>query len=395
MTNISYIRAGWLLDGTGGPVRSKMLLRVTDGYIDSIEPYSETLGIDDKRIIDLSHCTILPPLVDSHVHLFMSGTLDMAMRENQLVAGYDALRPVIEQHINDLFSHGVLAVRDGGDRGGFAIRFKQEKSMGGLSVELKVAGRAYHVIGRYGGLIGRHTQEDGVADDYKSDTEDKDFVKIVNSGLNSLKIYGRQTQPQYSLEALAEIVKLAEEKGQKVMVHANGREPVKRAIEAGCHSIEHGFFMGDENLLRMANKGTRWIPTVFTMQAYGNNLPFGGDGADHSVLERNVQHQLEQLQVAKKLGVEVVLGTDAGSLGVFHGPSMVEEMELFRQAGYSLPEIICSATQKGAQLLGIESYGALLPGKRATFLAVRAEPSQLPRQLLHLEKIYVDGIVRQ
>jgi imidazolonepropionase-like amidohydrolase len=95
--------------------------------------------------------------------------------------------------------------------------------------------------------------------------------------------------------------------------------------------------------------------------------------------------------MARELGVNVALGTDAGSLGVLHGESVVEEMKLFKKAGYTLAEIVQCATSNGARLLGIEDFGLLAPGSTATFLVARGAPAQLPRKLLYLEAIYIGG----
>ena len=160
MSATTYILAGWLIDGSGGPIQEKVLLKIVDGKFAAIEEYKHGFIAGICQLTDLSHCTIMPPLVDSHVHLFMSGTIDKRIREWQLVAGYDELRPIIERHLHYLFSHGVLAVRDGGDRGGFALRYRSEKEMH-EEIVLKVAGRAWHQKGRYGSLIGRYPEEDG------------------------------------------------------------------------------------------------------------------------------------------------------------------------------------------------------------------------------------------
>lgn len=390
MNQTKYIYVGWLIDGTGGPVQEKVLVEIIDGKINDIVSYNKDLGLENGDFTDLSHCTILPPLFDSHVHLFMSGTTDQILREHQLTAGYEELQKVLAQHLHYLFTHGVLGVRDGGDRGGFAGKFRESEEMH-PGVSLKVAGRAYHSKNRYGSLIGRVPEYGTLEEAYNQDTEEKDFVKVVNSGLNSLSQYGLETAPQFSQQSLSKVVKMAEEKGQKVMVHANGEEPVKLAVEAGCHSIEHGFFMGKENLKRIADRGLSWIPTVFTMKAYGDNLSSCEINADPDVLSRNVDHQLEQLQLARELGVNVVLGTDAGSTGVLHGESVVEEMKLFKKAGFSLPEIISCATAKGAELLGIEDFGEIKKGMSASFLVSRGSPAQMPRKLSYLEEIYING----
>jgi len=100
-----------------------------------------------------------------------------------------------------------------------------------------------------------------------------DHVKIVNSGLNSLLNFGKETSPQFPLGDLKKAVLCAHKKGHKVMIHANGRNPVRDAIDSGCDSIEHGFFMGTENLRRLADEQITWVPTAFTMEAYARTLP--------------------------------------------------------------------------------------------------------------------------
>lgn len=392
MAETQYILVGWLIDGSGSPVQSKVLLEIDNGRILSIDPFP---GADrlPNQITDLSHCTILPPLVDVHMHLFMSGTTCMKTREKQLVASYEELAPVIRQHIHYLYSHGVLAARDGGDFGGYAARYKAEEEMPD-GFQLKVSGRAWRQQKRYGQLIGRAPElDEGLVDAYLKNSENEtiDHIKLVNSGLNSLKIFGKQTKPQFSADEIRPLVDEANRVGKKIMVHANGVEPVRIALEAGCHSIEHGFFMGRENLELMAAKNVTWVPTLFTMKAYGVYGDVKSFPGDALVVKKNLEHQLQQLRLARELGVTVALGTDAGSLGVLHGEAMVEEMKLYKKAGYSLTECVRCATKNGAELLGVEDFGHLAPGQRATFLVTRGAAAQLPRKLSYLESIYIDG----
>jgi imidazolonepropionase-like amidohydrolase len=392
MNTTHFILVGWLLDGSGGPVREKMLLRIENGIIAGVDNWSSEKIPDSLSMTDLSHCTILPPLVDSHVHLFMSGTIDQKVRKNQLIAGYDELKPTIERHLNYFLTHGVLAIRDGGDWGGYALRYKDELEEK-FPVQIKAAGRAWRRKDRYGRLIGRFPKDgESLATSFLGDGEDTDWVKLVNSGLNSLKIYAKETDSQFNAGEIAALVQAAGQRGKKVMVHANGHFPVKSALEAGCHSIEHGFFMGRDNLQLMAEKRAVWVPTVYTMKAYAENFdPQKSDG-DHRVILRTLEHQLEQMAIAREMGVILALGTDAGALGVLHGESMVEEMKLYKKAGYSLPEIVRCATYNGAKLLGIDKdMGLLEAGRPATFLVARGTPAQLPRKLSYLENIYMAG----
>jgi imidazolonepropionase-like amidohydrolase len=268
-----------------------------------------------------------------------------------------------------------------------------EKMAGSFPVRVKTTGRAWKQENRYGSLIGRNPAEnESLVDGFMRETDGADWVKLVNSGLNSLKTYGRETVSQFSAEEIGRLVEAAGGQGKKVMVHANGVLPVEGALRAGCHSIEHGFFMGRKNMELMAEKGAVWVPTVFTMKAYGENCRAAGGDADIKVIRKNLEHQIGQMALARELGVTIALGTDSGSLGVLHGESVVEEMKLLKKAGFTLPEIVQCATGNGARLLGIEEFGLLRKGKPATFLVSRGTPGQLPRKLAYLENIYIDGL---
>ena len=392
MAKYHSIRAGWLIDGSGGPVQKDVLLTVCEGRIVDIKPFSAATD-GTENITDFSYGTILPPLIDCHVHLAMSGTTDRVTREQQLVAGCAELMPVIEQNLALLASHGVLAVRDGGDRENCVLAYRDR----GVDpdqppVHIQTPGRAWHRQGRYGSLIGSGIQEgESLAGICSANSIASGYIKLVNSGLNSLKSYGKETSPQFGQDEIRRLVKMAEGKDKKIMVHANGRQPVRDAIEAGCHSIEHGFFMGKDNLERMAEHGCTWVPTACTMKAYAEVLEYAGDMNGAKVARDNLQHQLDQLRLARQLGVTVVLGTDAGSPGVLHGESAFEEMKLFAKAGYSLAEIVHCATQAGAALLDLPEMGLLAPGRMADFLVARGAPAQLPRKLSYLEAIYQGG----
>ena len=392
MVEKRFFRVGWLIDGSGGPIRRDQRLCLAGGRIAEIEEDRPEDRPDPARTVDLRQCTILPPLVDAHVHFFMSATGDREIRKWQLTADYQQLLPAMTRHAHDLWRHGVLAARDGGDRGGYALRFRDDSTRPEL-LQVKAVGRGWHRDGRYGRLIGRSPGDgESLAEAVAGESQAVDQVKIVNSGYNSLKIFGHETAPQFDALELAVAVAAAGERGRRVMVHANGREPVRIALLAGCHSIEHGFFMGRENLAMMADRGTFWVPTACTMQAFLDNLDALGADADPQVIANNLEHQLEQLALARQLGVQVAIGTDAGSLGVYHGQSLAAEMRLFLKAGYSLAETVACATSKGAQLLGVTDFGILKRGAPATFLVVSGEPKRLPESLTSsLHDLYLLG----
>jgi imidazolonepropionase-like amidohydrolase len=406
--NPEAIWAGWLVDGRGGPVRENVLLRVNNGTIIDIRgaPPEETLH---GQVADLSHCTLLPGLIDAHIHLFMSGTEDLTIRERQQDLTFGDIKTGIEERLGRLIENGIVACRDGGDRHAFTTMYKKDHlNLNASPVQLKVAGAALHRSGRYGKLIGKAFQEsEGLGQSICKVVRFIDHIKIINSGLNSLVCFGKETSPQFNVAELTEAVATGKRFGRKTMVHANGKKPVEIALKAGCHSIEHGFFMGVENLKRMAERQICWVPTAVTMKAYRDifeqrgNTPGRRTRSDdvspintHTMVQvaaKNLDHQLEQMRHAKELGVTIALGTDAGSIGVHHGSSVAEELRLLMTAGFSVAGAVQCATMNGARLLDLDDYGVIAKGRAATFIAVAGPPRDLPESLARIVALYIRG----
>jgi hypothetical protein len=322
----------------------------------------------------------------------MSGTNDPEIRQHQLDATFGHMKEVISKHIHQQLAHGVVAVRDGGDYAGHTLRYKiQCLPLEHQRICIKSAGRAWRAPGRYGRLIGRPPPGGKtLAQAIKCSKENIDLVKIVNSGLNSLTEFGKQTPPQFDLDQLRTAVQNAGDLGLRVMVHANGKHPVRMAIKAGCHSIEHGFFMGKENLRRMADKQVTWVPTAFTMKAYYKSLK--PNSPEKEVALRNLDHQMEQISRGIQYGVPIAVGTDCGSLGVHHGTAFKEEFKLLIKAGMPVKKAVQCATLNGARLLGIEDdFGKLTAEMPATLVAAKGDPSCLPDALSAPEKIFIRG----
>ena len=148
--------------------------------------------------------------------------------------------------------------------------------------------------------------------------------------------------------------------------------------------------MGRENLERMVEAQVFWVPTAITMKGYHDKLEDGT--VEKGVAWKNLEEQIRQMTRARRLGVPLALGTDSGSLGVHHGASVVEELKLLMEAGYTLEESIQCATAGGALLLGLESrLGRLAPGMPATFIAVEGDLSSLPDALAAPKSVFIAG----
>jgi len=385
------IYADWLIDGRSSTIKERVRLTIIDSLIDKIEEDVSREELDRSLITDMSRCMVLPSFVDSHLHLALSGSASEKVRREQPKGDYELARTLISQHLQSLFNHGILAVRDGGDQFGHTQKFADNNPIDQREpVILKSAGKGLYRQGRYGSLFGCEvTFTDRLSDIAGEILLKSDCIKIFQSGPNSLMEYRRQTEPQFTKDELTELVSLANAKGKTVMVHANGEDPVRRAIEAGCHSIEHGYFMGEQNLNRMVEKNITWVPTLFAMKAMADHC----DSSDkRDVAARTLDHQLNQVRKAKEWGVNIALGTDSGSPGVLHGEAVVQELKLLMDGGLNLAEAVGAATWNGAKLLGVDDeYGWLVAGRPANFLVVRGTPAMMPRKMAYLEAIYMDG----
>jgi len=395
MSTKTAYHAGWLIDGSGAPAVKDRIIVVQDGSVTRICGPDDP-GLDGLNAVDWSDCTVFPALIDSHVHLVMSGSTDPCVRKNQLNNDYEQRLEVIVGHLQQHLAHGVMAVRDGGDHNGDVLRYKSDPSNGPKPlVTVAAPGRARRAQGRYGKLIGIEVARgESLAESFFKKESRRDHLKIVNSGLNSLTQFGVESPPQFDGEELERLVAEARKRGLTIMVHANGALPVNLAVKAGCDSIEHGFFMGRDNMHHMADSGVTWVPTAVTMKAYSDYLEKQGHRSDPSFAEvsrRNLEHQLEQISIARELGVTLALGTDAGSPGVHHGASVKTELLLFVAAGYPVEEAIRCASHNGALLIGLSDRGKIAPGMRADFLAVRTLPDALPEALDRIAHRVVAG----
>ena len=270
-----------------------------------------------------------------------------------------------------------MAVREGGDPHASTLRFRKERLAGDSPIRLLSPGAAWHAAGRYGAILGRAVPPGRtLAECVSQHLDSADHVKIVRSGLNSLSRFGYETPAQFATSDLKAAVEAAHGNGLRAMIHANGFLPVRSAVEAGCDSVEHGFFMGKENLERMAERGISWVPTACAMLACAQTAPPGS--LERETARRTLDRQIELIASARAIGVQIACGTDSGTPGVLHGSSIWTELSLLAKAGFSVEEAVRCATFHGARLLGLEqTLGILASGMPASFVAVRADPSRL------------------
>ncbi len=404
MSGTRFIVAGRFIDGSGADVRRNVFLAVKDGIITAIGSAADLLRNDGAAIDDFSHCTILPALVDCSVSLSRSPAVDRKLRLSTEEAGFAKKAAMLEQHIRYCHAHGVQGVADSDDITGLVERYQEGMAQGSI-IDIRTSGRLCR--SRQDCAAGNSAGGDFLRLGYSDNIEDEEapYPRLIPQG-HKFRLSRQAAQLSFNHEDLFRI--LQHKGGKKAVVVANGLQQVAEALEAGCDAIEQGYAMGEDNLRKMAEKGVLWIPSVLRAKNALNGAGTGGDvccrfslryvapgkpvpGAE-AFWKKMLAEQLTQLRFARKLGVTTAVGTGAGSVGILHGESMVEEMKLFIKAGYSLEETIRCASENGARFFGMEKLGTLVVGRKATFLIARGTVKQLPRKLSYLEGIYVDGV---
>lgn len=263
-------------------------------------------------------------LSDCHIHMVLDGVYwkDAIARHREGVR-----EDWVRRTLSAYRQRGITYLRDGGDRWGvcgLAARLAPE-----YGIRYRIPGAPIHKNGHYGGFIGRGF--DTMAD-YRALVEDArhsgaDFIKIMISGLMDFDRFGVLTDVPLTPEEIREMIAIAHGEGFSVMAHANGDATVAAAIAAGVDSIEHGAYLGQETLHRLAESRTVWVPTLVT---FGNLIGCGR--FPDAVLKPLLEGAMENVRTAAALGALIAPGSDAGAFRVLHGQGTLDEYALLKAA---------------------------------------------------------------
>jgi imidazolonepropionase-like amidohydrolase len=353
------------------------------------------------EIIDLGNRTLLPGLIDAHIHLFLHpGAEDLqtvqesvpqrtimatlAARDD-LMAGFTAER--------DLGSEGAgsadTAVRDAIDRGEIP------------GPRLRISGNAINVLGGHEDAIGYNPEQRVLPNaDYANNTdqlietmrrqykEGADFTKIYETGADSVHDGQLSTPYQYTEAELSAAVREAARLGRYVSVHATGEPGTLYAAQASVKSIEHAFQLGDETMRLMHEKHIFAVPT-FTIQEYfaaHAATPQAGQRAQQ-ILDLHVRNFRQQLAA----GVPIAMGSDVGPFP--HG-TQAREFVLMVKYGMSPAAALQADLINGAKLLEWDGQiGQLKPGYLADVIAVSGNPLEDISTLEHVDFVMKGGVV--
>jgi imidazolonepropionase-like amidohydrolase len=363
-----YIVVGRLIDGSGSEIKKGVALVEENGAIlDLIAAETVPSGCRE-RVVDMSHCTIMPPLVDCSVDLASSPSMNSGRSDDKTTTARDSS---IARHIHFCHSHGVLGLAVGDHDNTDAVSAQPPGDVD-EAVTVRTAGKVY-----------LSTEHRGL----KSDVADLDFVKIVHTGGIEAMMNDSKSSESKEKNSLLHLVREAHDKGKKTVVLANGSKAVREALDSGCDAIEQGYNMGEENLEIMASRKILWIPSLIQAKIYLEVA----SANQRTETAQQLKRQQALLRRARSLDVPIAVGTGAGSPGVIHGEAVIEEIQQFVKSGFTLVEALRSASFTGAEFFKIPEIGLLQAGGRANFIVSRGMVQQLPRKLFYLENIYWQG----
>ncbi len=383
----TLLYAGSLIDGRSDTVRQTVTIMVEGDRITSIAD-GYTAPAQGDTVVDLKNATVMPGLIDCHVHLtgeqsptsyterFFMNPADFALRstvyaKRTLLAGFTTVRDLgasdnLNNSLRDAIAKGwVVGPRIFSVGKALATTGGHGDPTNGLADEFKGDPGP-----KEGVINGADDARKAVRQRYKDGV---DLIKVTGTG-GVLSLAKSGMNPQLTEEEFRAIVETAHDYGLKVAVHAHGDEGMKRAIRAGVDSIEHGTFMSDETIALMKEHGTYYVPTISAGRFVGEKAKIEGYFPNVVRPKAAMIGPLIQatFQRAYAAGVKIAFGTDQGVAP--HGENAKEFIYMV-EAGMPPMKAIQSATLEGAKLIGIEKdFGTLETGKMADIVAVPGNP---------------------
>jgi imidazolonepropionase-like amidohydrolase len=398
-----YIEAGRLIDGVTDEVHIGQCITVEDERIAAVGPCG-TLP-DGARRLDWSAFTVLPGLIDLHTHLADLGqSADLAA---PIKASPAETALVGARNARVTLAAGFTSVRDVGTyRGLTDVALRNAINRGDVpGPRMWVAGAYITIPGGGGELNGVVPNEQlppdmrlGVASTPEEAAKKAsflldrgaDFIKAIATGA-VLAIGTEPGAPELTVDQLRAIVRIAHARGKRVTAHAHGAEGIKNAIRAGVDSIEHAS-LADEEALQLAKRHGTWL----AMDIYnGTWIDDVGtkEGWPAEYLRKNretTDAQRAAFRRAVELGIKIGYATDAGVYP--HGLNARQFRNMVKY-GMTPMQAIRSATGHAAEEMGRGDIGAIVPGRYADFIAVKADPLADITVLERIDHVMKGGVL--
>jgi len=332
--------------------------------------------------IDLGGQYVLPGFFDCHVHICMRTE---AADANDVWRG--ALPGTIAIYAAEaakrMLHAGITTARDVGGWDYHEIAVREAINAGLIEgPRLHCAGRLLSITSSttpyYRGMYEEADGPDQVRRAARKQLSmGADLIKMLVTGALTSSRYERADAIQYRPEEIRAAVEIAEDNYTYVAAHAHALAGMRNAVEAGCRSIEHGTYADEAVYRLMAERGAYLVPTVCIVPAMFSDPAFAASVPDHIRLRYETAHEthIRSLQLAHRCGVNIAMGSDAGTPGNHCGKNMLEVQTMVEEAGLSPAEAIRASTINAAGLMRLEKdLGSLEVGKIADIIAVPLDP---------------------
>lgn len=365
------LRDGIVWDGSDADPRPADVV-CKDGVVrDVVEPRTARGDVEDLEV-DLGGCSVLPGLVDAHVHLVWDGSTDPVAHVAEDGEQLTAVRAA--EHARAYVPTGITTVRDLGSNWDIAITLAKAVDRGHLDgPTIVAAGQTVIMTGGHDPFWGVPCDgTDAVVGGVRGQVaKGADVIKTAATGGVYGQAHGEQVgASELSYEELAALAYEAHRRGRRVAAHALGEDGVRNAVRAGIDTIEHGIFLAEDVIEAMARKGTVLCPTVEVYRRMAE-----GQAPDYAVEKARdvVEAHRRSVALAISAGIPLIAGTDAGAPGMPH-PSLVDEITALRDYGLPPLQALQAATSAAADALDRPNAGRIRPGSPADLLLVDGDP---------------------
>jgi imidazolonepropionase-like amidohydrolase len=400
---VTVIRAGTLIDPHSGNALHNQVIVVRGNKIVSVGAANAPAG---AQVIDLSRATVLPGLIDTHTHIFLQG-------EDPAVGGYDI--QLLKPYASYRAARAIVAARRALDQGFTTLRDLGTEGAGFGDVGIRQAIEDHIIPGPRLFVAGTGTSTTGgyPLEDYNPDVKLPKGVIIADGpvelrraareeldhGVDVVKVYMTHrswagpkgeliSQPTLTVEELKAVVDEAHGWGKKVACHTYGGIGLRRALDGGCDSIEHGLDLDDAAIAQMKRQGTWYVPTLSVY--YHDNEPANTPEGQRDLARINAHER--SFKKAMQAGVKIAFGTDMG--GIDWKEPIAQEFTRMTGFGMSPADAIRTATVNAAELLDMTGkIGTIAPGAFADIIAVSGDPLRDPAELGRVQFVMKDGEV--
>lgn len=372
---MKVIRAEWLFDGLSETLIKDGAVLFEDGII-SYAGAAEDLPLVQAETEMFEGATVLPGLIDAHVHLTMDGTRDAVQKVSEDSLPLATLRAVRNAEMQ--IAAGITTVRDCGSKGYIAVDLAKAVQEGLLikAPRILAAGPVICITGGHGYFFGM--EADGPDEVRKAVREvmkrGAHFIKLIATG-GIITPGAAAGILQYNFDELVTAVKEASKAGLKTAAHAHGAEGIKFSLQAGISTLEHGSYIDDEGISLFQKSKTIFVSTLLASRQQVEHIA-EIPGYMAKKISCHIDAEICSVKKLIEAGVPLAGGTDAGTPYNPHG-ELPEQLSILAEYGLGNVGALKAGTSISAKALGLEEQvGDFTPGKEADILVVRGNPEK-------------------